>query len=162
MPSLNASPVRSGESCSTTSSSSVRITSGASSPSTSAFTTKRVRTKPSVTSSRFHDLSRQRVGSTQSPYSVASITTTGVSLDEILRQMLLVRTGFVASTGEPWHRGQVREITYIGLAMATSGLTRRSDVSNLSRLVVVLEAPHGSEARRYACSSRGQDGTIVE
>src|SRR5712664_2476600 len=53
------------------------------SPSTSAFTTKRVRTKPSVTSSRFHDLSRQRGASTQSPYLVASITTTGVSLDEI-------------------------------------------------------------------------------
>ncbi len=47
------------------------------------FTTKRVRTKPSVTSSRFHDLSRQRGASTQSPYSVASIMTTGVSVNEI-------------------------------------------------------------------------------
>jgi len=34
-------------------------------------------------SSRFHDLSRQRGASTQSPYLVASIATTGVSLDEI-------------------------------------------------------------------------------
>jgi hypothetical protein len=47
-----------------------------------ASTTKRVRTKLSGTSSRFHGLWRQRGASTQSPYSVASITTTGVSLDE--------------------------------------------------------------------------------
>src|SRR5438132_7071824 len=68
MPSLSASPVRSAESCSTTSSSSVRITSGASSPSTSASTTKRVRTRPSGTSSRFHGLSR-RAARSRSPRS---------------------------------------------------------------------------------------------
>ena len=38
--------------------------------------------KVSGTSSRFHGLSQQRDSSTQSPYSVGSITTTGVSLDE--------------------------------------------------------------------------------
>src|SRR5882724_2375928 len=63
-------------------SSSVGITSGASSPSTCASKMKRVRTKVSGTSSRFHGLSRHRDASTQSPYSVGSITTTGVSLDE--------------------------------------------------------------------------------
>jgi len=64
-----------------TSSSSVRITSGASSTSTSVSTTKRVRTKPSGTSSRFNVQSRQTDVSTQSPYSVGSITTIGVSHD---------------------------------------------------------------------------------
>src|SRR6267378_114661 len=81
MPSLNASPVRSAERCSTTCSSSARITSGAPSTSTSASTTKRVRTKPSGTSSRFDVQSRQTDVSTQSPYSVDSITTIGVSHD---------------------------------------------------------------------------------
>src|SRR3989442_1846804 len=81
MPSLNASPVRSAERCSTTCSSSARITSGASSTSTSDYTTKRVRTKPSGTSSRFDVQSRQTDVSTQSPYSVDSITTIGVSHD---------------------------------------------------------------------------------
>src|SRR5438105_14919347 len=81
MPSLNASPVRSAERSSTTSSSSVRITSDASSTSTAVSTTKRVRTEPSGTSSRFDGRSRQTAASTQSAYSVGSITTIGVSLD---------------------------------------------------------------------------------
>jgi len=63
-----------------TSSSSVRTTSGA------EYRPLYNEARPhqaSVTSSRFYDLSRQRGASTQSPYSVASITTTGVLLDEI-------------------------------------------------------------------------------
>jgi len=43
---------------------------------------RRIATPVSGTSSRFHGLSRQRDASTGSPYSVDSITTTGVSLDE--------------------------------------------------------------------------------
>src|SRR6266481_5937432 len=109
MPSLSASPVRSGESCSTTSSSSVRITSGASSPSTSASTTKRVRTRPSGTSSRFHGLSRRAAAFTQSPFSVGFITTTGVLLEACCAKPFLVRTRFVnnpsvahTTTNGPW------------------------------------------------------------
>src|SRR5713101_7454555 len=98
MPSLNASSARSAERCSTTSSSSVRITSGASSPSTSASTTKRVRTRPSGTSSRFHGLSRRAAAFTQSPFSVGFITTTGVQLEACCARPFLVRTGFVANT----------------------------------------------------------------
>src|SRR2546427_11389442 len=109
MPSLNASSERSGERCSTTSSSSVRITYGASSLSTCASTMKRVRTTLSGTSSRFHGLLRQRDAYTQSPYSAGSITTTGVSLDENCARCSW-RTGFVARTVIPELEGKRVEL----------------------------------------------------
>src|SRR2546423_6042096 len=112
----------------------MRITSGASSMSTSVSTTKRVRTKPSGTSSRFDVQSRETDVSTQSPYSVGSITTIGVShdgtsgdlpvwTDDVCRQHAPSRlpacrltrfapdasrrTRFVASTGAvQWHEGE--------------------------------------------------------
>jgi hypothetical protein len=54
---------------------------GALSSSTCVSTTRDGRTKSSGTSSRFHVQSRQTEVSTQSPYSVGSITTIGVSHD---------------------------------------------------------------------------------
>src|SRR6266478_8709296 len=131
MPSLNASSERSGERCSTTSSSSVRITYGASSLSTCASTMKRVRTKLSGTSSRFQGLLRQRDASTQSPYSVGSITTTGVSLDESCARFSW-RTGFVARTGQQrsdvaFERTQVERPTLLGILASRWSATRHED-----------------------------------
>ena len=54
--------------------------------------------QPSGTSSRFHVHLRRTGASTQSPCSVGSITTTGVSLD-VWSARSPRRTGFVASTG---------------------------------------------------------------
>src|SRR6267378_4067094 len=114
MPSLSASPARSAERYSTTSQSSVSITYGASSPSTCTSIMKRVRTKLSGTSSRFHGLSRKRDASTQSPYSVGSITTTDVSLDERVGPDTLRADEICSQHG----RGQRRELLHCGGAGA--------------------------------------------
>ncbi len=65
--------------------------------------------QPSGTGSRFHVHLRRTAASTQSLFSVGSITTTGVSLTRVAPD-LLVRTGFVASTAPncAWRRWRPR------------------------------------------------------